>query len=68
MGLFGFGDPNAKVKKVIREMEKKGYSNTAYRSRKCCENCKYCSSSGMCRIKGGRTNPAEYCSNWFGKS
>lgn len=68
MGLFGFGDPNPKVKKFIKEMEKKGYSSTAYRSRKCCENCQYRSSNGLCRIKGARTYPADCCSNWFGKA
>ena len=45
MALF---DPNRKVKKVIKELQKSGASPEAYKTRKSCYNCKYYSSIGNC--------------------
>ena len=65
MGLFN--NPNKKMEKWVKKMEKAGYSSTAYKSRKCCENCIYFTSVGFCNYGKGKTYPSGFCNNWWGK-
>ena len=65
MGLFG--NPNKKVEKWVKKMEKAGYSSTAYKSRKCCENCKYFSSINVCNVDKRKHPVADCCHNWYGR-
>lgn len=65
MGLFG--NPNKKVDKVIKDLQKKGYSSDAYKTRKSCSNCTYFSSIGNCNYHNKMTKPAGYCNNYWGK-
>lgn len=65
MGLFG--NPNKKVEKVIKQLERQGANPEAYKSRKSCYNCKYYSASGNCNFHNKRTHRAELCNNYWGK-
>ena len=65
MGLFG--NPNKGVEKTIKKLQKAGYTSTSYKSRKCCENCKYWSSIGVCNVHKRKSPPAELCNSWWGK-
>lgn len=64
MALF---DPNRKVKKVIKELQKSGASPEAYKTRKSCYNCKYYSSIGNCNFHNKMMHKADYCGNYWGK-
>lgn len=66
MGLL-FNNPNKKVEKIIKNLERQGYSNTAYKSRKCCENCKFLASNGYCNMDKHRHPVSDLCHNWWGK-
>lgn len=61
MGLFG--NPNKKVEKTIKKLEKQGFSNQAYKTRNCCEKCKYFAAD-YCRYHNRTTYKAELCRNY----
>lgn len=66
MGLFG--NPNKKVEKVIKNLQRQGANPEAYKTRKSCYNCKYFASSiNHCNYHNKRTIPAELCQNFWSK-
>lgn len=66
MGIFG--NPNRKVERVIKQLERQGVSSNNYKTRKCCEKCTYFRLAGNhCNYHNKKTYPAEYCSNYWQK-
>ena len=65
MGLFG--NPNKKIEKLIKQLEKKGYSREAYKTRKSCYNCRWFSPSGNCRYHNKKVIPAGLCQGYSAK-
>ncbi len=60
-----FGNPNKKVEKTIKNLQKQGFSSEAYKTRKSCYSCRYFSTAGNCTYHNKRTIPSEYCHDYW---